>query len=373
MAIKGARGAADASRVTQQRAEASAAAVAVTLPGLVAVLAVAEVLAAPLHALVLTGTPRVVMTTLSATSGLVLAVLCLALGRWPVPPRLAHPVALAVLAVVAAGPLTALHVLHSLTYTGILAVVLVVFGLLLLDLRWLAAGLAATWAVFLALLPATGGLGRAPALGALGAATLGAVVVAWVRGRDVTVAAVARRAADRAAAEDALTGLLNRRGLQIIGDRMLAQARRAGSALHCVYVDIDGLAEVNERLGYPVGDEVLVSVASTLAASVRSGDVVARWGGDEFAVLGAGPGTAAAELEDRVRARLQQGAPHVPGWVPHVSAGAAIFAPWDEGGLGDLIDRAGQEMVRRRAVRPRSPAPWDPAGGDRRRSGGTRR
>lgn len=83
---------------------------------------------------------------------------------------------------------------------------------------------------------------------------------------------------------DALTGLLNRRGL----DHALAQAlsRCTPEHLLVVYViDLDGFKQVNDRHGHDVGDELLVAVTERLRSLVRNNDVVARIGGDEFVIL----------------------------------------------------------------------------------------
>src|SRR5439155_7902497 len=128
--------------------------------------------------------------------------------------------------------------------------------------------------------------------------------------------------------------------------------------------DVDGLKEVNDRLGHLAGDRVLLAVAEAVRLSVRSGDVVARWGGDEFSVLGPGPGTSPVELERRILAKLREVPPEdVPGWETKVSAGSAMLAPWDDGDLASLLDQADREMYRRRALRrDPQPTPAPPTG-----------
>jgi diguanylate cyclase (GGDEF)-like protein/PAS domain S-box-containing protein len=86
------------------------------------------------------------------------------------------------------------------------------------------------------------------------------------------------------AIHDPLTGLLNRAGLRVHVD--LAWADRSNDApVAVLFGDLDGFKNVNDTLGHDAGDEVLVQVAERLRSAVRSSDVVARWGGDEFVVL----------------------------------------------------------------------------------------
>ncbi|MGV8967554.1 MAG: EAL and GGDEF domain-containing protein [Cellulomonas sp.] len=88
-----------------------------------------------------------------------------------------------------------------------------------------------------------------------------------------------------AASHDALTGLGNRALLLAETDRALAAGRRSGRATGLLLVDLDHFKNVNDALGHTVGDELLSAVGARIAATVRSTDLVARHGGDEFVVL----------------------------------------------------------------------------------------
>ncbi|HUH15786.1 MAG TPA: diguanylate cyclase [Gaiellaceae bacterium] len=87
------------------------------------------------------------------------------------------------------------------------------------------------------------------------------------------------------ATTDELTGLPNRRMLAEQLDLALARARRSGTAVAVLCLDLDRFKEVNDTLGHSYGDEMLVAVSAKLRAGARDTDVVARLGGDEFVVL----------------------------------------------------------------------------------------
>lgn len=85
---------------------------------------------------------------------------------------------------------------------------------------------------------------------------------------------------------DELTGCLNRRGFDMALTRELgAAARDPAAAGMVILVDLDGFKLVNDRFGHAAGDAYLVAVAQTLRGLLRGGDVLARIGGDEFAIL----------------------------------------------------------------------------------------
>ncbi len=87
------------------------------------------------------------------------------------------------------------------------------------------------------------------------------------------------------ALHDPLTGLANRTLLRDRLEHAVARCRRGAESLALVTVDLDDFKLVNDTLGHPAGDRVLVEVARRLLQSVRAGDTVARMGGDEFAIL----------------------------------------------------------------------------------------
>jgi diguanylate cyclase (GGDEF)-like protein len=84
---------------------------------------------------------------------------------------------------------------------------------------------------------------------------------------------------------DPLTELFNRRGFERELKRSMAYVKRYGVSAALIFLDLDGFKPVNDRHGHAAGDAVLRAVAAAIVAEVRASDVVARIGGDEFAVL----------------------------------------------------------------------------------------
>jgi diguanylate cyclase (GGDEF)-like protein/PAS domain S-box-containing protein len=87
------------------------------------------------------------------------------------------------------------------------------------------------------------------------------------------------------ASHDSLTGLLNRREMERRMQTALENAKVDRSTVAIVMIDLDGFKKVNDRLGHNAGDDFLRHVASVLRESVRAGDLIARFGGDEFLVM----------------------------------------------------------------------------------------
>ena len=104
----------------------------------------------------------------------------------------------------------------------------------------------------------------------------------------------------RLAFTDQLTGLANRARFLDRLDHAVVRQRRERRTLTVLCLDLDRFKAVNDELGHPAGDELLVRVADRLSANVRSTDTVARLGGDEFALLIEGPVEDAVVVADRI-------------------------------------------------------------------------
>ena len=155
---------------------------------------------------------------------------------------------------------------------------------------------------------------------------------------------------------DPLTETLNRRGFERELTRSLAYVKRYEASAALIYIDLDGFKPVNDRHGHAAGDAVLKAVAAALVRHVRASDVVARIGGDEFAVLlwnVTGPAVAAkaASLEAAVYATpVRWGSSTL---VVGASAGVALLGPLD--GAADALARADTAMYARKGERKVAP------------------
>lgn len=160
------------------------------------------------------------------------------------------------------------------------------------------------------------------------------------------------------ATRDDLTGLLNRRFFLETVDQALRRAERFPEPAGVLYIDLDGFKAVNDLGGHTIGDRVLATVAARLRLAVRSADVVARIGGDEFSVLIerlTSPNEATA-VAARIEEALNQSV-EVAGerWPMSASIGVAISSGMGETALG-LVGRADEAMYAAKRARAKEAA-----------------
>ena len=140
---------------------------------------------------------------------------------------------------------------------------------------------------------------------------------------------------------DDLTGLYNRRGLLAVGEYLMRSVRRRGTGLGVVYVDVEGLKDINDRFGHSEGDKALRSLAGAIRGATRESDVTGRVGGDEFVILADdGPGITGDLLRrlERRLAALNTSSAH--SFRLAVSGGAAEWDGDERVTLQQLIERA---------------------------------
>ena len=150
------------------------------------------------------------------------------------------------------------------------------------------------------------------------------------------------------AQKDALTGLQNRASFQERLQETLARAKRTGSQVAVLCLDLDRFKAVNDTLGHPVGDALLRKVAERLQSTVREGDVVARLGGDEFAVLQAD--TAQPQAAETLAARLVDLLARtylVDGHMLNIGTSVGVaLSPSDASDADELMKRADLALYR---------------------------
>lgn len=159
---------------------------------------------------------------------------------------------------------------------------------------------------------------------------------------DITDLAQAADQLEKLATTDSLTGLFNRRQFVTMAERELSRFRRYGRPLSMLLLDIDTFKAINDRFGHDVGDQMIVHVGNLCEENKRSSDIVARVGGEEFAILL--PETeleSARAVAERVR-KLVAERPLVAGSVTvpvTVSVGIAELDP-AMNGVSDLMKLA---------------------------------
>jgi diguanylate cyclase (GGDEF)-like protein len=179
------------------------------------------------------------------------------------------------------------------------------------------------------------------------------------------VAVRALSEAEHSAALDALTRLANRTTLLDRFAQALAQARRHGTRLGLLFVDLDDFKRLNDAYGHAFGDEVLRQVAERLVSAVRETDTVSRYGGDEFLILlaelsqPADAQAVAEKLGAAVSAPIE-----LAGQVVRLTAslGAAIY-PDDGEDIDTLIAHADAAMYQAKRARAGGAAGPGPAAG----------
>ena len=151
----------------------------------------------------------------------------------------------------------------------------------------------------------------------------------------------------KAARTDDLTGLANRREANQALEVEVARALRYGHRLSCLLLDIDYFKAINDRFGHCIGDQVLVEIASRLAAAVRREDVVGRWGGEEFLVILPHTDSFGGR---RVAEKLRRTVAETPIWIDGqslqvtISLGLAELASLDPKRADILVHAADQAL-----------------------------
>ncbi|HKO51282.1 MAG TPA: diguanylate cyclase [Polyangiaceae bacterium] len=137
---------------------------------------------------------------------------------------------------------------------------------------------------------------------------------------------------------DPLTNVLNRRSLEASMQQRCQLRERFG----VLFLDLDHFKQVNDRFGHDCGDRVLIAVANVIRSGLRPGDIIGRYGGEEFVAIVAGAGPESARLvAERLRLAVEEMVPPSPG--PSrvtISIGTTVFDPRQ-------LEETPQELVHR--------------------------
>jgi diguanylate cyclase (GGDEF)-like protein len=345
----GARNAARTAELSVDPAVRYAGAAAAVLAPVCAAVAALYVVLAVTHPMVLGGSAGTTMSVVAGLSAIGLGIL--ALIGYLRPPRLRYANALLAVVVLVVILNSSLHMIitgDTLQTTNLMLAVIAA-GVAILRTGWNIAVTAVAWVAWFIGMQLSDGVGLVHWLFAMAMATLVAQLARYGRRSSLDTAAESVSRVAELSVQDPLTGLANRRGLEVLGEEMLAIAVGSGNGLSVAFFDVDGLKEVNDRHGHDAGDEVLLAVSHALRATCRTTDVIARWGGDEFVVLTIGHDLQADLVESEVVAALAAAAEVSDDvWHPSVSVGvAAVGAPSDRS-LDELLTEADEAMYQRR-------------------------
>lgn len=156
---------------------------------------------------------------------------------------------------------------------------------------------------------------------------------------------------------DELTGLSNRRGFFAFAQQQMKHARRNGERMVLFFADLDELKVINDTFGHVAGDRALADAARIFVETFRDSDIIARMGGDEFAVI---LGNAPDSGVETVRSRLEKRLAEYNAWRDGsyrlaVSVGLTVFDPEKPVTVDELIRQADarmyEEKMRRKAAR----------------------
>ncbi len=161
------------------------------------------------------------------------------------------------------------------------------------------------------------------------------------------------------AVKDELTKLYNRRGFLNYGRELLEIAKRTGNPIFLLYVDLDGMKQINDNFGHQEGDRALIEISNIIKRTFRRNDIKARIGGDEFVVLGIATLWDKKEglfeiLVNRLKNNVEEfnSKSNLP-YELSVSAGLVSFPPEAVGDIEQLLEEADKIMYEQKKKKKR--------------------
>jgi len=155
------------------------------------------------------------------------------------------------------------------------------------------------------------------------------ILFAWLSYRTAIRLAEHRRRLALMSTRDGITGVFNRRHWEILLRNEYEACRRSHRVATILLIDIDRFKNINDTWGHDVGDEAIIAITRQLQMTLRAGDVIGRFGGDEFAVIMPGtPAESGIAAMSRVHERLESmSLPGAPGERLQISVGVAAWGP----------------------------------------------
>lgn len=168
----------------------------------------------------------------------------------------------------------------------------------------------------------------------------------------------AKQEAQRLTLIDDLTGLYNRRGFYTLGEQQWRLSGRKKQVFTLLYCDVDNLKSINDSSGHKAGDQALTLVAQLLRSTFRESDIIARMGGDEFAILAIEADSDGDGMIERLNERLEEfNRSKEFQWPLSLSIGWARYDPDKSRAIDDILAKADAQMYKakqsRRALNPR--------------------
>jgi len=152
---------------------------------------------------------------------------------------------------------------------------------------------------------------------------------------------------------DDLTGLYNRRGFKMLMEQKIKEAKRSKNAIVLFVIDLNLLKKINDQYGHAAGDAALIDTAKLLKKTFRDSDIISRWGGDEYVVLGVDTSVEyVPKIKERLAANLaEHNATTKQPFQLSMSVGEVIHFCDSNNSLDDLLAAADQKMYEQKKNR----------------------
>lgn len=161
--------------------------------------------------------------------------------------------------------------------------------------------------------------------------------------RDITERKKMEETLFKASITDPLTGLMNRRGFFNFAEKQIELVKRSRRNLSILFLDVNEFKKINDTLGHKAGDQALLDIADILKKTLRSSDIIARMGGDEFTVLIIEPQS--HDIEKIINKKIHNGLKTFNAEMKRkyglsVSMGFAHFDPLNPSSMDELLAKA---------------------------------